>query len=131
MSEPEVQPEPEPEPQPEPQLEPQPEPPKRGRGRPRKDPSAPAKKRVVVREPVVREPVVKEPVEQPVEEEDPVNKLARMIMQLEREQRENAMSRYDRLLGFVKKNNATQGEVESENDNETCARDRQVCSGAA
>ena len=111
MSEPEVQPEPEPEPepQPEPQSEPQPEPPKRGRGRPRKDPSAPAKKRVVVREPVVREPVVREPVvrepvvtvEEPVEEEDPVNKLARMIMQHEREQKENAMSRYDRLLGFV------------------------------
>ena len=97
MSEPEVQPEPEPEPEPEPQPEPQPEPPTRGRGRPRKDPSAPAKKRVVVREPVVREPVVREPVE----EEDPVNKLARMIMQHEREQRENAMSRYDRLLGFV------------------------------
>ena len=92
MSEPEVQPEPEPEP--EPQPEPQPEPPKRGRGRPRKDPSAPAKKRVVVREPVVT-------VEEPVEEEDPVNKLARMIMQHEREQRENAMSRCDRLLGFV------------------------------
>ena len=104
MSEPEVQPEPEPEPEPEPQPEPQPEPPKRGRGRPRKDPSAPAKKRVVVREPVVREPVVREPVvtvEEPVEEEDPVNKLARMIMQHEREQKENAMSRYDRLLGFV------------------------------
>ena len=102
MSEPEVQPEPEPEP--EPQPEPQPEPPKRGRGRPRKDPSAPAKKRVVVREPVVREPVVREPVvtvEEPVEEEDPVNKLARMIMQHEREQKENAMSRYDRLLGFA------------------------------
>ena len=98
MSEPEAQPkpEPEPEPEPEPQPEPQPEPPKRGRGRPRKDPSAPAKKRVVV-----REPVVKEPGEQPVEEEDPVNKLARMIMQHEREQRENAMSRYDRLLGVV------------------------------
>ena len=99
MSEPEVQPEPEPEPEPEPQPEPQPEPPKRGRGRPRKDPSAPAKKRVVVREPVVREPVAT--VEEPVEEEDPVNNLARMIMQHEREQRENAMSRYDRLLGFV------------------------------
>ena len=40
-------------------------------------------------------------VEEPVEEEDPVNKLARMIMQHEREQKENAMSRYDRLLGFV------------------------------
>ena len=53
----------------------------------------------MVREPVVREPVVT--VEEPVEEEDPVNKLARMIMQHEREQRENAMSRYDRLLGFV------------------------------
>ena len=55
----------------------------------------------VVREPVVREPVVKEPVKEPVEEEDPVNNLARMIMQHEREQRENAMSRYDRLLAFV------------------------------
>ena len=76
----------------------QPEPPKRGRGRPRKDPSAPAKKRVVVREPVV---TVEEPVEEEEQEEDPVNKLARMIMQHEREQRENAMSRYDRLLGFV------------------------------
>jgi hypothetical protein len=53
----------------------------------------------VVREPVAREPVVT--VEEPVQEEDPVNKLARMIMQHEREQRENAMSRYDRLLGFV------------------------------
>ena len=63
----------------------------------------------MVREPVAREPVAKEPVAtEPVEveeryeqEEDPVNKLARMIMQHEREQRENAMSRYDRLLGFV------------------------------
>ena len=62
----------------------------------------------MVREPVVREPVAKEPVAtEPVkeeryeQEEDPVNKLARMIMQHEREQRENAMSRYDRLLGFV------------------------------
>ena len=110
MSEPQPEPQPEPEPEPEPQPEPQPEPPKRGRGRPRKDPNAPTKKRVVVREPVVREPVepvAKEPVE-PVEveeryeqEEDPVNKLARMIMQHEREQRENTMSRYDRLLGFV------------------------------
>ena len=87
MSEPEVQPEPEPEPEtepesePEPQPEPKPEPPKRGRGRTRKDPSAPAKKRVVG-----GEPVVKEPVEEPVEEEDPVNKLARMIMQHELEQ---------------------------------------------
>ena len=90
MSEPEVQPEPEP--------EPQPEPPKRGRGRPRKDPSAPAKKRVVAREPVV---TVEEPVQAEEQEEDPVNKLARMIMQHEREQRENAMSRYDRSLGFV------------------------------
>ena len=33
--------------------------------------------------------------------EDPVNKLARMIMQHQREQRENVMTRYDRLLGFV------------------------------
>ena len=61
----------------------------------------------MVREPVARDPVVKEPVE-PVQveeryeqEEDPVNKLARMITQHEREQKENAMSRYDRLLGFV------------------------------
>ena len=91
MSEPEVRPEPEPEPGP------QPEPPKRGRGRPRKDPSAPAKKRVVVKEPVEEPPSVKAEEQ----EEDPVNKLARMIMQHEREQRENAMSRYDRLLGFV------------------------------
>ena len=98
MTEPELQPEPEPEPQP----EPQPEPPKRGRGRPRKDPSAPAKKRVVVREPVVKAPVEEPPsVKEEEQEEDPVNKLARMIMQHEREQRENAMSRYDRLLGFV------------------------------
>ena len=58
---------------------------------------------------MVREPVVKEPVEEsmkeercePEQEEDPINKLARMIMQHEREQREKAMSRYDRLLGFV------------------------------
>ena len=82
MSEPEAQPEPEPEPQP----EPQPEPPKRGRGRPRKDPSAPAKKRVVVKELVEEPPSVKE--ERYEQEEDPVNKLARMIMQREREQRE-------------------------------------------
>ena len=95
---------PEPEPEPEPQPEPQPEPPKRGRGRPRKDPSAPAKKRVVVRELVVKEPVEEPPSvkeERYEQEEGPVNKLARMIMQHEREQRENAMSRYDRLLGFV------------------------------
>ena len=97
MSEPEAQPEPEPEP--EPQPEPQLEPPKRGRGRPRKDPSAPAKKRVVVKEPVEEPPSVKE--ERYEQEEDPVNKLARMIMQHEGEQRENAMSRYDRLLGFA------------------------------
>ena len=100
MSEPEVQPEPEPEPEPRP--EPPPEPPKRGRGRPRKDPSAPAKKRVVVREPIVKERVEEPPSMQAEEqEEDLVNKLARMIMQHEREQRENAMSRYDRVLGFV------------------------------
>ena len=75
-------------------------------------------------------PSVKE--ERHEQEEDPVNKLARMIMQHEREQREVAMSRYDRLLGFVlKKSNATQGEGESESENEACARDRQVCSGAA
>ena len=89
-----MQPEPEPKPQPEHEPEPQPEPPKRGRGRPRKDPSAPAKKRVVVKEPVEEPPSVKE--ERYEQEEDPVNKLARMIMQHEREQRENAMSRYDR-----------------------------------
>ena len=95
MSEPEVQPEPEPEPEP----EPQPEPPKHGRGRPPKDPSAPAKKRVVVREPVAKEPVEESPSvkeERYEQDEDPINKLARMIMQHEREQRENAMSRYDR-----------------------------------
>ena len=97
MSEPEVQPEPDP--KPEPQPEPQPEPPKRGRGRPRKDPSAPAKKRVVVKEPVEEPLSVKE--ERCEQEEDPLNKLARMIMQHEREQRENAMTRHDRLLGFV------------------------------
>ena len=50
-------------------------------------------------EPVATEPV--EPMREEEQEEDPVNKLARMIMQHEREQRENAMSRYDRLLGFV------------------------------
>ena len=50
---------------------------------------------------------MKEPVEEPPsvqeeeQEEDPVNKLARMIMQHEREQRENAMSRYNRLLGLI------------------------------
>ena len=60
----------------------------------------------MAREPVVKEPGVREPVEEPMreeryEQEDPVNKLARMIMQHEREQRENAMSRCDRLLGFV------------------------------
>ena len=93
MSQPQLEPEPEPEP------EPQPEPPKRRRGRPRKDPSAPAKKRVVVEEPVEAPPSVKE--ERYEQEEDPVNKLARMIMQHECEQRENAMSRYGRLLGFV------------------------------
>ena len=38
---------------------------------------------------------------EPEQEGNPINKLARMIMQHEREQRENAMSRYDRLLGFV------------------------------
>ena len=107
MSEPQPEPEPEPKPEPEPQPEPQPEPPERGRGRPRKDPNAPTKKRVVLREPVVKQPVeaVREErheAEQEAEqEEDPVNKLARMIMQHEREQRENVMSRYDRLLGFV------------------------------
>ena len=93
MSEPQPEPQPEPEPEPEPEL--QPEPPKRGRGRPRKDPTAPANKRVVVKE------LVEEQYEPEPEQEDPVNKLARMIMQHEREQRENAMSRYDRLLGFV------------------------------
>ena len=99
MSEPEPQPEPEAEPEP----EPQPEPPKRGHGRPRKDPNAPAKKRVVAREPVLKEPVEEPPSvkeERYEQEEDPVNKLARMIMKHERE-RENTMSRHDRLVGFV------------------------------
>ena len=44
---------------------------------------------------------VEEPIKEEEQEEDPVNKLARMIMQHEREQRQNAMRRYDRLLGFV------------------------------
>ena len=54
--------------------------------------------------------MVKEPVEpmrekryEAEQEEDPINKLARMIMQHEREQRENAMSRCDRLLSCVSK----------------------------
>ena len=100
MSEPQPEPQPEPEPEPEPEPKPQPEPPKRGRGRPRKDPNAPAKKRAVVKEPV-KEKVPPGKEERYEQEEDPVNKLASMIMQHEREQRENAMSRYDRLLGFV------------------------------
>ena len=49
---------------------------------------------------LVEEPV-REERHEPEQEEDPINKLARMIMQHEREQRENARSRYDRLLGFV------------------------------
>ena len=33
--------------------------------------------------------------------EEPIHTLARMIMQHEREQRANALSKYDRLLGFA------------------------------
>ena len=83
----------------------------------------------MVKEPVEEPPSVKE--DRHEREEDPVNKLACMITQHEREQREKAMSRHDRLLGLVLTNNATQGEGESESENEACARDRQVCSGAA
>ena len=92
---------------PEPPQEPTQEPPqeKRGRGRPRKDPNAPPKPRAPRRKPVERqvsfeeEPIFEEEMEEI--EEDAVHTLARMIMQHEREQRANAMSKYDRLLGFA------------------------------
>ena len=45
------------------------------------------------------EPIFEEEMEEI--EEDAVQTLARMIMQHEREQRANAMSKYDRLLGFA------------------------------
>ena len=78
---------------------------KRGRGGPRKDPNAPPKPRAPRRKPVERqvsfeeEPIFEEEMEEI--EEDAVHTLARMIMQHEREQRANAMSKYDRLLGFA------------------------------
>ena len=78
---------------------------KRGRGRPRKDLNAPPKPRAPRRKPVERqvsfeeEPIFEEEMEEI--EEDAVHMLARMIMQHEREQPANAMSKYDRLLGFA------------------------------
>ena len=92
-------------PQEPPQKTPQEPQEKRGRGRPHKDPNAPPKPRAPRRKPVEKqvsyeeEPICEEEIEEI--EEDAVHTLARMITQHEREQRANAMSKYDRLLGFA------------------------------
>ena len=98
----EVQEPPEEPPKPQ-EPEKEPEPPKRGRGRPRKDPNEPPKPR----KKATPKPEVTFAEEEFIyEEEDDIEEevqaLARMIMEHEREQRANAMSKYDdRLLGFV------------------------------
>ena len=97
--------------EPEKPQEPQ-EPPKRGRGRPRKDPNVPPKPRPPRKAPVEKrqvafaeeeeEPVFYEGEQENVDDiEEEIHTLARMIMQHEREQRANALSKYDRLLGFA------------------------------
>ena len=76
-----------------------------------KDPNVPPQPRpprkAPVEKPQVRfaeeeEPVFYEEEEESVDElEEGIHSLARMIMEHEREQRANALSKYDRLLGFA------------------------------